>query len=499
MRKQIALVLAVLLLVAAPMRAYATGAAAVAGGTVVGVAGGTIVLATLSIFGITLTADYMLQPDKKDAELTKLYEKAEELAVKTGVKEAFDSFIEEASNGVATCSDTMWQFWQDMAEICYINEYGTEFDDNFKEVVAGKLYDGISDEVIAGLSYPNVYHQGMTWLAQQGYQPIAVGVTDGIWYIWFDEAENISHYVIGYGSSSSKGYSLINEVDKWHNEISEYTERAISHMKLEDRMYSTEHDVIYNLAGIPYSDDIPVVENPNKPDTALDISLNVFGGLTDLWEKRGTLDGFDILTKGQYWTDAADIPAVDVPDLAPDIPGTSDEDAKVVAGARSWAIPAEAVLEKLATGEITWEQYLESIGCIAVEKEVAADGEVVSYVSAVTDVAKVITNDGVEDEMKAVDVFLPTISPSATDEYTADLTKIFPFCIPFDFYRLIELFNAPAKAPVFKVPFKYADVIDYTFELDFSEYASLARICRLFETIAFCFVLMKLTGKFMKW
>lgn len=40
-----------------------------------------------------------------------------------------------------------------------------------------------------------------------------------------------------------------------------------------------------------------------------------------------------------------------------------------------------------------------------------------------------------------------------TGDYAIDLTEYFPFCIPFDLYRLLSIFNAEPEAPVFDLPF----------------------------------------------
>ena len=64
--------------------------------------------------------------------------------------------------------------------------------------------------------------------------------------------------------------------------------------------------------------------------------------------------------------------------------------------------------------------------------------------------------------------------------YTADLKKIFPFCIPFDLVHLIQAFEAEPEAPVFEFPFDLElenpwtgkKILDYhhVFKLDMSDY-----------------------------
>lgn len=103
----------------------------------------------------------------------------------------------------------------------------------------------------------------------------------------------------------------------------------------------------------------------------------------------------------------------------------------------------------------------------------------------------------------------PTQKPDDSSEnidpknYTTDLQKIFPFCIPFDLIHLIKAFEAEPEAPVFKIPFDMElenpftgkKVVDYhhTFELDMSDYDSVIKIFRIFEVIFFIIGLLLIT------
>lgn len=87
--------------------------------------------------------------------------------------------------------------------------------------------------------------------------------------------------------------------------------------------------------------------------------------------------------------------------------------------------------------------------------------------------------------------------------YTTDLKRIFPFCIPFDLVHLIQAFEAEPEAPVFEIPFDLEledpwtgkKVINYhhTFKLDFSDYESVIEIFRIFEVIFFIIGLLLIT------
>lgn len=84
----------------------------------------------------------------------------------------------------------------------------------------------------------------------------------------------------------------------------------------------------------------------------------------------------------------------------------------------------------------------------------------------------------------------------------AALTSRFPFSIPWDIFRAVQLLAAPAKAPYFEVDFleplehrvgKWRG--DTTLVLDFSEYAIIGQVCRWTSTIGFCLMLAGATKR----
>lgn len=103
----------------------------------------------------------------------------------------------------------------------------------------------------------------------------------------------------------------------------------------------------------------------------------------------------------------------------------------------------------------------------------------------------------------------PTGTPEQTDEdvdpekYKADLRDVFPFCIPFDLIRLLQVFQAEPRAPVFEFPvdieftnpFTNEKILDYheVFVFDFADYEEVIRILRIFQVIFFITGLMMIT------
>lgn len=88
--------------------------------------------------------------------------------------------------------------------------------------------------------------------------------------------------------------------------------------------------------------------------------------------------------------------------------------------------------------------------------------------------------------------------PGAVSGY-GDITKLFPFCIPFDIVRLIKGMQAEQAPPVFHYEHRF-DSIDYTFvvDVDLSDYAKYIKIFRFGMQIFYVLALMFLTLKVSK-
>lgn len=91
--------------------------------------------------------------------------------------------------------------------------------------------------------------------------------------------------------------------------------------------------------------------------------------------------------------------------------------------------------------------------------------------------------------------------PPAAGGFTADLRKLFPFCIPFDIVDAMKVLNAPAVAPRFSLPIKmdYGKLhVNQEFVVDMGKFDGIIRIFRVGQTILFiiglAFVTRKLIG-----
>lgn len=83
--------------------------------------------------------------------------------------------------------------------------------------------------------------------------------------------------------------------------------------------------------------------------------------------------------------------------------------------------------------------------------------------------------------------------------FLADLTTLFPFCVPFDLIRLFQVLQAAPQAPYWEVPLDVPSIgLHYKFVIDMSEFETLAQIVRAGETIGFICGLILITRKLIK-
>lgn len=104
--------------------------------------------------------------------------------------------------------------------------------------------------------------------------------------------------------------------------------------------------------------------------------------------------------------------------------------------------------------------------------------------------------DGVVD-----DIYNPTFSTNLDlSPLYIDLTKKFPFSIPFDFLNLMNNFSVAKERPVVKITFPEQYYNSYTIDIDlafYDDYFPFSLILRYFLLIAFMYFLMKNTRKIM--
>ena len=108
--------------------------------------------------------------------------------------------------------------------------------------------------------------------------------------------------------------------------------------------------------------------------------------------------------------------------------------------------------------------------------------------------------EGIGEGVGSISEALQVPTTSEAPSFKFDLTTLFPFCIPFDIYRFVTMFSASPVAPHVQIPFNIPAVnLQYTFDLDFSSFDSVASVLRSVELIAFCVGLAILTSKVIRW
>jgi len=110
------------------------------------------------------------------------------------------------------------------------------------------------------------------------------------------------------------------------------------------------------------------------------------------------------------------------------------------------------------------------------------------------------TQEKLEDITQTIEDATSVPDQTSWDKVKKDLHGVFPFCIPWDIYGMLNAFNAEPRAPYFEYPFKIPRInLDYTLELDFKDFDPVAQTLRTVELIAFCVGLAILTSKVIRW
>lgn len=142
-------------------------------------------------------------------------------------------------------------------------------------------------------------------------------------------------------------------------------------------------------------------------------------------------------------------------------------------------IDIDALIRKLAEGIIDYPAFAEAIGLAAVNTQTMTAEEI--------------------DEAIARQERIALGRETVTGVYTVTLDQLFPFCIPFDLYALVQLFNAEPEAPSAEItlPVGYDGSVftweNYTISL--SDFDVVAQVVRIMEYLLFLVGLMLVTRK----
>lgn len=114
------------------------------------------------------------------------------------------------------------------------------------------------------------------------------------------------------------------------------------------------------------------------------------------------------------------------------------------------------------------------------------------------------TQQQIQQDTSSIDSTLKDVTavPGQSDlpSFKFDLRELFPFCIPFDIYRLLSSFDATPQAPHVRLPIVIQSIgFSYTMDLDFSAWDPVAQAMRTAELIVYAIGLAWATGKVIKW
>lgn len=420
----------------------------------------------LGLTGVGVTSGYLEGAEERKEEFArKLVDSyTDETNYGEDIVNEFNAFLESCATGVATIGDNLWAHTCEMASsICetysgqveasesgnltFTNASGVNL--NMK-MISGSRSDlqvvlfNCSDRSVLYFVSMNpdldfAFYNANGNLQQRFINPMTLSNASFYWYT----------FIVGFANLLGYDYSYT-------------TDAAFS------------NDLLISVVNGIYSGSLvdgTIAVAPDNP-------FNITDALQGLYDKLGNIGAIDV-TGSDSWA--------------------FDRDGNVAGWERTVSVPgAEAldkILEKLANGELTYEQAMEALNVDSCVKTVDTDAN-----------AKVDSKDKVTPA--AVEYSEPYTTPvgqrksgnSEFNKYMLGLSSFFPFCIPYDFINLIKAFYVPAKTPKFSYTIRFDKFdVDWDIELNLSKFDTLAYWCRIFETIIFIFALMKLTKKIMKW
>lgn len=125
---------------------------------------------------------------------------------------------------------------------------------------------------------------------------------------------------------------------------------------------------------------------------------------------------------------------------------------------------------------------------------------------AISDVQTAIGEQTValDESLSATAEGVETIAEALEDEAINwrkfDLRGLFPFCIPFDIYNMLNALDASPIAPRVQIPFIISSLgFRYDFDIDLSIFDSVAAVMRQMELICYGIALAWATSKVIKW
>lgn len=130
-------------------------------------------------------------------------------------------------------------------------------------------------------------------------------------------------------------------------------------------------------------------------------------------------------------------------------------------------------------------------------------GDLITTIINNIDVVDDTTDDDIDDILDNVEA--PAIGVDALDEMILPKTifTVFPFCLPRDFVRGMQLFSAKPETPHFECEIKVPAFLNipaqtWNIVIDLERFETLARITRWLSFISFSFLLIQLSATIVK-
>lgn len=262
-------------------------------------------------------------------------------------------------------------------------------------------------------------------------------------------------------------------INAWRNKTKSLTFKGSS--------IATGDAVSGTFTGIPYS------YNPYKENIFTGNDVVVPDGLAD-----GTYAGEKVLPWELTKDAAGNIIVIQNPAIgdvvnAPDIPTSpalgltqENQQSKIIAGDIGADIP-----DSLPYDQEQIKQWIKDGIAEGFEDAIPAD----TTTDRINEGSKTDTGEGTATNTKIGDQSAYMIQ---------GLEEVFPFCLPFDFVKLLKVFNADPVAPSFSLKIFWSKTHS-EIPIDLSNWESVAVVVRSLETIGFIALLIFATGKLIKW
>lgn len=158
----------------------------------------------------------------------------------------------------------------------------------------------------------------------------------------------------------------------------------------------------------------------------------VVSGASDVFSQTGSLDSFHVdLTAPNGIVDIKEI-------LSSTCCSTVDE-----------------VVSKVNSGELSVSDVYSAVGAVPYVDVVADTGAIaVPGDVAVTRPVALAPDLSIPADLTIADTYTPALplDSSPSGKFTFPLAEFFPFCLPWDIYKVLKVFNAKPKAPVITIP-----------------------------------------------